>query len=184
MAFRDFPDYRAVARLNALAECPHDLTAPDGLTVERITALRASSCGFDLLYATQRVSDEVMDALQALADEAGLVETFRAMKGGAVLNRIEGFDSENRQVLHTASRDVFAEPPAAPEASARAYMAGLFDNLGRIARQSPAPFGQLREEYSTRGGLNEQVHRDFAAAGGSAAMTQALDSVLRRIRGA
>jgi pyrroline-5-carboxylate reductase len=71
-----------------------------------------------------------------------------------------------------------------PEASARAYMAGLFDNLGRIARQSPAPFGQLREEYSTRGGLNEQVHRDFAAAGGSAAMTQALDSVLRRIRGA
>ena len=120
MAFRDFPDYRAVARLNALAECPHDLTAPDGLTVERITALRASSCGFDLLYATQRVSDEVMDALQALADEAGLVETFRAMKGGAVLNRIEGFDSENRQVLHTASRDVFAEPPAAPEASARA----------------------------------------------------------------
>ena len=120
MAFRDFPDYRAVARLNALAECPHDLTAPDGLTVERITALRASSCGFDLLYATQRVSDEVMDALQALADEAGLVETFRAMKGGALLNRIEGFDSENRQVLHTASRDVFAEPPAAPEASARA----------------------------------------------------------------
>ena len=120
MAFRDFPDYRAVARLNALAECPHDLTAPDGLTVERITALRASSCGFDLLYATQRVSDEVMDALQALADEAGLVEPFRAMKGGAVLNRIEGFDSENRQVLHTASRDVFAEPPAAPEASARA----------------------------------------------------------------
>ena len=120
MAFRDFPDYRAVARLNALAECPHDLTAPDGLTVERVTALRASSCGFDLLYATQRVSDEVMDALQALADEAGLVETFRAMKGGAVLNRIEGFDSENRQVLHTASRDVFAEPPAAPEASARA----------------------------------------------------------------
>ena len=120
MAFRDFPDYRAVARLNALAECPHDLTAPDGLTVERITALRASSCGFDLLYATQRVNDEVLDALQALADEAGLVETFRAMKGGAVLNRIEGFDSENRQVLHTASRDVFAEPPAAPEASARA----------------------------------------------------------------
>ena len=147
MAFRDFPDYRAVARLNALAECPHDLTAPDGLTVERITALRASSCGFDLLYATQRVSDEVMDALQALADEAGLVETFRAMKGGAVLNRIEGFDSENRQVLHTASRDVFAEPPAAPEASARAraeldkLRAFLHDlNRGRLVNAQGKPF--------------------------------------------
>ena len=147
MAFRDFPDYRAVARLNALAECPHDLTAPDGLTVERITALRASSCGFDLLYATQRVSDEVMDALQALADEAGLVETFRAMKGGALLNRIEGFDSENRQVLHTASRDVFAEPPAAPEASARAraeldkLRAFLHDlNRGRLVNAQGKPF--------------------------------------------
>ena len=147
MAFHDFSDYRAVSRLKALAERPHDLTAPDGLSAERIAALRASSCGFDLLYATQRVNDEVLDALQALADEAGLVETFRAMKGGAVLNRIEGFDSENRQVLHTASRDVFTEPPAAPEASARAraeldkLRAFLKDlNRGRLVNAQGQPF--------------------------------------------
>ena len=147
MAFHDFSDYRAVSRLKALAERPHDLTAPDGLSAERIAALRASSCGFDLLYATQRVNDEVLDALQALADEAGLVETFRAMKGGAVLNRIDGFDSENRQVLHTASRDVFAEPPAAPEASARAraeldkLRAFLKDlNRGRLVNAQGQPF--------------------------------------------
>ena len=147
MAFHDFSDYRAVSRLKALAERPHDLTAPDGLSAERIAALRASSCGFDLLYATQRVNDEVLDALQALADEAGLVETFRAMKGGAVLNRIDGFDSENRQVLHTASRDVFTEPPAAPEASARAraeldkLRAFLKDlNRGRLVNAQGQPF--------------------------------------------
>lgn len=118
MAFLDFSDYRAVARLNPLAQRPHDLTAPDGLSAQRIDTLRASSCGFDLLYGTQRVTGEVLDALQALADEASLVETFRAMKAGAVLNRIEGFESENRQVLHTASRDLFGDAPAAPEASA------------------------------------------------------------------
>ena len=70
-----------------------------------------------------------------------------------------------------------------PEAAARSYMAGLFANLGLVAEGSGKTFGALREEYSTRGGLNEQVFRVFGEEGGVAAVRSALDQVLTRVRG-
>ena len=70
-----------------------------------------------------------------------------------------------------------------PEASARSYLAGLFDNLGRVAEQSPKGFAELRDEYSTRGGLNEQVFRVFSQEGGADALRTALGQVLQRVRG-
>ena len=42
------------------------------------------------------------------------------MRRGAVLNRIEGYDSENRQVLHTACRDLFRPEPEEPKATGEA----------------------------------------------------------------
>ena len=120
MLFRDFTDLPAFGRLRELAASPPDLARPGFLSPERIRSCRIHSCGFDLLYATQRVDGPVLDALQELADQAGLIDAFLAMKGGAVLNRIEGWESENRQVLHTASRDIFSDQPRAPEATARA----------------------------------------------------------------
>ena len=70
-----------------------------------------------------------------------------------------------------------------PEGAAKDYMAGLFANLGRVAEGSGKTFGALREEYSTRGGLNEQVFRVFGEEGGVAALRGALDQVLERVRG-
>ncbi|MFM7334078.1 MAG: pyrroline-5-carboxylate reductase [Tabrizicola sp.] len=70
-----------------------------------------------------------------------------------------------------------------PEGAAKDYMAGLFANLGRVAEGSGKSFGALREEYSTRGGLNEQVFRVFGEAGGVEALRVALDQVLERVRG-
>ncbi len=130
----DFSSYKAVAKLADLARRPHDLAAAGGLTASRIREYSASFCGFDLLYGTQRVNSEVLDALQSLAAEAGLIEAFKAMKQGAVLNRIEGYASENRQVLHTASRDVFDDSPSEPEAAAKAKqeltkLRGFLDDL-------------------------------------------------------
>lgn len=122
MQFQDFSSFKAVARLAILAREPHDLTTAEGLSAERICAFRASSCGFDLLYGTQRITPAVLSALQDLADEAGLIDTFKAMKQGAVLNCIEGYAGENRQVLHTASRDIFEDTPESPDATARAKM--------------------------------------------------------------
>ncbi|MCL2340223.1 MAG: glucose-6-phosphate isomerase [Proteobacteria bacterium] len=120
MDVHDFSAHAATGKLAALARTPHDLTADGGLTPQRVGTMRMSFCGFDLLYATQRITPEVLDALQELADEAGLIAACTAMQQGAVLNRIEGYASENRQVLHTACRDLFDQPPMAPEASAKA----------------------------------------------------------------
>ena len=85
MHIQDFSTHAAVAKLTSLARKPHDLAAPGGLTAERVGGYAASSVSFDLLYATQRVTPEVMDALQELADQAGLIDAFLAMKAGATL---------------------------------------------------------------------------------------------------
>jgi len=108
-------------RLAQLASHPYDLTAPGAVSkAGRIGAMACRSAGLRLLYATQRVDEQVLAAFQELADDCGVVARFRAMRSGAVLNRIDGWPSENRQVLHTASRDVFSEKPLAPEATAQA----------------------------------------------------------------
>lgn len=122
MHLQDFSQYRAVSKLTSLARQPHDLHTPGGLTPERIDDFVCSSCGFDLLYGTQRINEDVLNALQELADEAGLVDAFLAMKKGEVINLVEGYASENRQVLHTASRDVFSADPFEPDSTARAKM--------------------------------------------------------------
>ncbi|OLP58110.1 pyrroline-5-carboxylate reductase [Xaviernesmea oryzae] len=64
---------------------------------------------------------------------------------------------------------------------ARAYLAPLFASLAQTASQSDLPLDELRAEFSTRGGLNEQVFRDFEQKGGTAALTAAMDRVLTRI---
>ena len=120
MEYKDFVDLQAVPKLQKLAQKPYNLAGEGTLSPERISDYRASACGFDLLYATQRIDDQVLDELQNLADEAGLVEQFLAMKSGAIMNRIIGHDSENRQVLHTACRDIFRDNPLAPEATSQA----------------------------------------------------------------
>ena len=147
MQFLDFSKLTAVGKLQDYAESPCDLTAPDLLSSRRFSKYHLSSCGFDLLYATQRLGDSVLTALQELADEAELVEKFLAMKRGAVLNRIEGFPSEERQVLHTSSRDVFREnpdhPPSAGQAKKQlARLRTFLDDLesGRIVNQAGESF--------------------------------------------
>ena len=120
MLYKDFSLLDATTKLNGLAQRAYDLTRPAALNPARLQAMKASACGFDLLYATERLDEETLAALQQLADEAKLVEQFMAMKKGAVLNQIEGYASEERQVLHTASRDIFSGQPHAPEATARA----------------------------------------------------------------
>ncbi len=136
MEYRDFSELAAVTRLRQLARAPFDLTLPGALDARRVEDYRLSSCGFDCLYATQRVDDAVLDGLQDLADEAGVVDKFLAAKEGAVVNRIEGVESENRQVLHTAVRDIFTDSPCHGEASARARqqldrLRGFLDDLDR-----------------------------------------------------
>ncbi len=120
MEFRDFTELHSWKQLEELARKPYDLTIPAALDRERIEKYTASVAGLDFLYATQRLDDQVLDVLQQLADEAEVVDKFIAMKNGKVLNRIEGYPSENRQVLHTACRDIFSSTPFHLEATSQA----------------------------------------------------------------
>ena len=117
----DVTDSHAYQKLQNLAAAPYDLTSPGALQLDRrIAEMVCDSGGLRLFYAAQRINDQVLNALQEFADECQLVERFKAMRRGAVINRIAGWESENRQVLHTSSRDIFADRAKEPESARQA----------------------------------------------------------------
>lgn len=76
------------------------------------------------------------------------------------------------------------EEKGLPRDSARAYLAQHFASLSAVAVNHPAiSLEDLRHEYSTKGGLNEQMFVTYRDGEGLRALTQALDSVLNRVRG-
>lgn len=120
---RSFKTFEAYQKLKTLANHPFDLCKEGNLTPERIQKYIGESCGFKLLYGTERITDEVMKVLEELALEAQVHQKMERMQAGDVINRIEGFSSDNRAVLHTAMRDFFDQPnssKAAVEATALA----------------------------------------------------------------
>lgn len=118
-----FTEFASYKKLTALAQQPIDLAAEGVLSPERIAQMSAEADGFRLLYGTERVTSEVMEALAELAKETNVFDKMQAMQGGEVLNRIEGFPCENRTVLHTAMRDFFDNPQTAPSAKKAAELA-------------------------------------------------------------
>ncbi len=113
----------AYQRLKELAQNPVDLTKPEVLTPERIGKYYAEACGYQCLYGTERINDEVMKALGDLAKDAQVLQKMEAMQSGEVINFIEGYPSENRAVLHTALRDFFDHPNSAKAAKDAAALA-------------------------------------------------------------
>lgn len=105
-----FTKYQATQRLTQLAEHPYDLTKPGNLSPERLKTFSASSCGYKLLYGTERIDEGAMGTLFDLAREAKAIEKLSQMQAGAIMNEIKGFPSEHRAVLHTATRDFFENP--------------------------------------------------------------------------
>ncbi len=109
-----FQDYPASVVLKKLAQNPPDLTKI--LTPSRLEEMTAEAAGLRLFYGTERVHTPELDALFALAEEAGAVKKMEAMQRGEIVNVIHGYPSENRPALHTAMRDFFSSP-LAPEAT-------------------------------------------------------------------
>lgn len=107
-------------QLKQLAAAPVKLNSPGLLTGQRLSRMSSLAAGLKLVYATQKIDDQVLAALQELAEALRLVERFKQMRSGAVINRIEGWESENRQVLHTATRDIFSTAPRHQKASSQA----------------------------------------------------------------
>ncbi len=118
-----FRHYRANNVLKGLAATPYDLTKEENLSEARIEKYCAQAGDFKLLFATERVNDDVLFALKELAHEAHLIEKMEAMQRGDVINKIIGYESENRRVLHTAMRDLFMHQNPAEAASEAAKAA-------------------------------------------------------------
>ncbi len=137
-------------QLKKLSVAPYDLTEKGAVNSTRIKETLCQTAGFDLLYGCQRVDEVVLDGLQTLADESGVVDQFARMKKGEVMNRIEGYECENRQVLHTSTRDVFSDTPRDPASSSQAitelaklkiFLADLED--GKIVNKAGKPFTDM-----------------------------------------
>lgn len=118
-----FMKYAATQRLQKLAAEPIQLSQPHQLTAERLTRYVAEACGYRLLYGTERVTDEVIEALNQLAQESQALDKMKRMQEGEVMNFIQSYPSENRPALHTATRDFFEQPRAAPKAKEAAALA-------------------------------------------------------------
>lgn len=119
----NFLELPSVQKLRKLADTPFDLSHEGNLTPERISKMSAKAGPFKLLYATERVNDEVIAALSSLAKEANVFDKMNAMQSGETVNCIQGVACENRPALHTAMRDFFDHPQTSPTAKKAADLA-------------------------------------------------------------
>lgn len=106
----NFLEYPATKKLENLSLFPFDLTKEGHLTPQRLNKYVAEGCGYRFLYGTERVTDEVMEALLELSRQAQSIDQMKRMQAGEVINLIDNYPSENRSVLHTATRDFFEKP--------------------------------------------------------------------------
>ncbi len=93
------------------------------LTPERIESFQAQAAGLKLFYATERVTDTILQALFTLAKDCNVISQMKAMQAGERVNQIQGYESENRPALHTAMRDVFDNEKRPPIAQAAVDLA-------------------------------------------------------------
>lgn len=149
-----FTGTRAYNELEKLAKKPFDLTAPEALSKERIQKYVSQACGYKLIYGTERIDDQVMQQLNELAKEHNVLEKMHKLQTGEKMNFINGYESENRSVLHTALRDQFEnqkQEPAAKEAR-------------EMAKQQLDALKKFSDEIEKDGTINNLI---IVAIGGS-----------------
>lgn len=118
-----FTELKSYQRLLYLAKNPPDLTDGNIFNKDRIQHFISEGCGYKFLYATERVSQEIMEALVDLAKESQALDKMKKMQNGEIVNFIKGYKSENRAALHTATRDFFDHPINALSAKEASEMA-------------------------------------------------------------
>lgn len=112
----NFENYKSVKNLKKLSQRPIDLTKDGVISKERIEQFKKEALEYKLLYACERVDEEVLEELNNLALESKCVEKMQSMQKGEIVNY-----SENRKVLHTALRD-FSKNPQEKEARDLAFL--------------------------------------------------------------
>jgi glucose-6-phosphate isomerase len=143
----DFSRYKATKKLRQYAKNPFDLTKEGNLNPQRLAKFSTEGCGYRFIYGTERVNEEVMRSLFELADEAGALKKMERLQAGEIMNFIQGFPSENRPALHTATRDFFEDPNPAPTAVEAA----------RLARQEAVKLKSFIEHIDREGRFNTLI---------------------------
>lgn len=105
-------DYFCFNKLQALAKkrpalCKENLDRQDYWEDHKINYV-----GFDYFFATQQISQEILEALYAMSDEARLIDRLHAVFSGKIMNYLQEGPSENRPVLHMLMRDAAGRSPA------------------------------------------------------------------------
>jgi glucose-6-phosphate isomerase len=118
-----FMGYEAANHLRKLSYDTIDLSRSGQLTPERLENYYGEACGYKLLYGTERVTDAVIEALEELAKESKALDKMKRMQDGEIMNVVKPYPSENRPVLHTATRDFFEQPRTAPKAKEATFLA-------------------------------------------------------------
>lgn len=83
-------------------------------------------------------------------------------------------------MLHTQGE--WLQANGVDSATARSYLGSFYSGLSSVAKDTDTSFTELAKEFSTRGGLNEQMIQDLAERGAFGAFGPALDRILQRIR--
>lgn len=99
-----FKKYKSYSKLEALAKDPVDLTKKGVLTSSRIHDMKLESCGWKMLYGTERVDGKVLDALKEMSKEADVFAKMGKMQDMQLMNFVNNCKSEERMVGHTAIR--------------------------------------------------------------------------------
>ena len=118
-----FSSCQATKKLAKLAQNPPDLTSEKIDLAARMQSFYAEAAGFKLIYGSERVSDDILQALFDLSHERKALDMMHKMQNGEIVNFIEGEESENRPALHTAMRDLFSHPNSHEEAKKAASLA-------------------------------------------------------------
>lgn len=81
---------------------PVDLRKAD--LIDRLQHFRCKALGWTLLFGLTNVEQKICDALWDLAHRADLFDFFHRVRSGEKVNSLINIPSENRPVLHMASR--------------------------------------------------------------------------------
>ena len=121
--------YETLAEMKGKVNLPEAMSGEGG--AERVAKYAAPmACGLSYNYAAKAVDDEVLSALQALADEAQLTEKYDALLGGEIINT-----GEKRRVLHQLTRGQQAGAVVVDGVDKRAFYAAQQQKAADFARK-------------------------------------------------
>lgn len=139
--------------LQRAAQTAPMLNHSENMTADRISRFHLRAADLDISYATERIDSKILDLLQGVADEQGVIGQFEALAEGEPMNFISG-TAPPRPALHLWNRhfepngDDVPSETAVSKAMVRreldrieAFLAGI--EQARIVNEAGTPFRHL-----------------------------------------